>query len=70
MSTDNKKQFFFYGFFCFLFQAPGFLETCVNGVTNCKTSKRALVPLIPGKMKLDISLNMKFGSKTKMALED
>ena len=37
-----KKQFFLYTiFFSFLFQAPGYLETCLNGVTNCKRSKTA-----------------------------
>ena len=41
-------------FCCFLFQALGYLGKCVNGITNCLTSKRALVPLLPGGMKLDI----------------
>ena len=50
-----SKPFFFYTFFvCFIFQAQGYLETCVNGVTNCKTSLRALVPLLPGETQLDI----------------
>ena len=52
----HKKQMFStHIFVCFLFQAPRYLETCANGVTNCKTSKRALVPLLPGEMKLDIN---------------
>ena len=48
--TTLSKQFFLHNFFCFLFQAPGYLD----GVTNWKTSKRALVPLLPGEMKLDL----------------
>ena len=31
-------------FFFFLFQGPGHLETYVNGVTNCKTSKNSVGP--------------------------
>jgi hypothetical protein len=48
--TTLLKQFFLHNFFCFLFQAPGYLD----GVTYWKTSKRALVPLLPGEMKLDL----------------
>ena len=54
LRPHNQNSFFLQISFCFLFQAPGYLETCVNGVTNCKTSKRALVPLLPGEMKLDL----------------
>ena len=54
LRQHNQNSFFLHNFFCFLFQAAGYLETCVNGVTNCKTSKRVLVPLLPGEMKLDL----------------
>ena len=52
------KTVFLHNFFGFLFQAPGYIETCVNGVTNCKTSKRALVPFLPGEMKFDITMQL------------
>ena len=54
MRPHKQNSFFSTHFFCFLFQAPGCIETCENGVTNCKTSKRALVPLLPGEMKFDL----------------
>ena len=54
LQPHNQNSFFLHIFFCFLFQASGYLETCVNGVTNYKTSKRALFPLLPGEMKLDL----------------
>ena len=37
-----KTVFLHNFFFLFVFQAPGYQETYVNGVTNCKTSKRAM----------------------------
>ena len=52
----HNQNSFFNIFLCFLFLALGYLETCVNGFTICETPKRALVPLLPGEMKLDIYL--------------